>query len=407
MKIYLVGGAVRDKLLNLPVKDKDWVVTGASIEDMLALKYQQVGKDFPVFIHPKTRDEYALARTERKQGSGHTGFICDFSPAITLEQDLKRRDLTINAIAIDANNKIIDPCNGRADLDNKILRHVSKAFIEDPLRVLRVARFAARFANLGFTIAPATMNLMAEITQSGELEKLTAERVWLEWQKSLGYERPDVFLQVLYDCGALKVLLPEIERLFNTPEKKKWHPEGNTGIHTLMVAKEIATITQDEATRFAAELHDLGKGLTPSDILPSHKGHELGGVAPINDICTRFKVPNKYHKLALLVCKYHSDVHQIDILTPTQIVNLLNRLDVWRNSHFLEQIIDCCIADTRGRLGFSNVDYPQACIIREFYKIANTANVQDIIKQGYTGSAIKEQLDLKRAALIEACINNK
>lgn len=261
MNTYLVGGAVRDKLLGLDVKDRDWVVVGADIDGMLAAGYQQVGSDFPVFLHPKTHEEYALARTERKSGKGYTGFVCDFTPDVTLEEDLQRRDLTVNAIAEAKDGTLIDPYHGQSDLQNRLLRHVSPAFIEDPLRVLRVARFAARFAHLGFTVAPETLSLMREIAESSELASLTAERVWKEWEKSLTYQHPEVFLQVLRDCGALAVVLPEIDCLFGVPQPEQWHPEIDTGIHTLMVAKQATALTDDPVIRFAAQVHDLGKGL--------------------------------------------------------------------------------------------------------------------------------------------------
>ena len=291
MKIYLVGGAVRDSLLKLPVKDRDYLVVGATQEQMLAKGFHRVGKDFPVFLHPETQQEYALARTERKTGSGYGGFTCHASPDVTLEQDLLRRDLTINAIAQDDDGKLYDPYGGVDDLNNKVLRHVSDAFIEDPLRVLRVARFAARFHAQGFTIADETLTMMANISQSGELEALTAERVFQELDKALSTDNPHIFIDVLEQCGALKVLFPEIHALFGVPQPAKWHPEIDTGIHTLMVLEQAAKLTKDNSVRFAALVHDLGKALSPKEHLPKHHGHGQQGLVPIKALCARIKAP--------------------------------------------------------------------------------------------------------------------
>ena len=298
MKIYLVGGAVRDQLLNLPVKDRDWVVVGATPETLLQQGYQQVGKDFPVFLHPDTHEEYALARTERKSGSGYTGFTCYAAPDVTLEDDLQRRDLTINAIAYSAKGEYIDPYHGIDDIHAKLLRHVSDAFSEDPLRVLRVARFAARFAPLGFTIAPETMSLMQEMTNSGELNALTAERVWKETEKALHSQAPQVYFEILHQCGALKILFPEINALFGVPAPKKWHPEIDTGIHTMMVLAMASRLTDDIAVRFSALCHDLGKGVTPVENWPHHHGHGPAGVPLVEALCQRYRIPNQIRDLA-------------------------------------------------------------------------------------------------------------
>ncbi len=298
MKHYLVGGAVRDALLGLPVMDKDWVVVGATVKQMQTTGYQQVGQDFPVFLHPKTHEEYALARTERKSGQGYTGFVCDFSPDISLEADLQRRDLTINAIAQDEDGTLIDPYGGQQDLQNRILRHVSPAFSEDPLRVLRVARFAARFAHLGFTLADNTLALMKQMVANDELAHLTPERVWREWEKSLSSERPDVFISALRACGALAVVMPEIDALYGVPNPANWHPEVDTGIHTEMVSRYAASLTDDPFIRFAAQVHDLGKALTPASILPGHRGHGDRGLPVIKALCGRLKIPNQYRDLA-------------------------------------------------------------------------------------------------------------
>lgn len=396
MQTYLVGGAVRDKLLNLSVKDKDWLVVGATPEQMQSLGYQQVGRDFPVFLHPKTHEEYALARTERKKGSGYTGFICHFTPEITLEEDLARRDLTINAMAMDNDGTLYDPYLGQQDLKARILRHVSPAFIEDPLRVLRVARFAARFTHLGFSIADETMQLMRDIVEAGELAHLTAERVWQEWQRSLSYDNPEVFIQVLRDCGALEVVIPELNTLFSVPEKLKWHPEGDTGLHTLLVIKQITQLSQEPSIRFAAQLHDLGKALTDKESWPSHYQHELLGLDAIKNLCTRLKVPNEYKELALLVCRYHMTIHRAEELRNKTFIKLFDGLDLWRKPERLEPLLLCCIADARGSLGSEHREYPQAEIVRAKFMQAQSVDVKDIVADGFKGAAIREQLRQRR-----------
>lgn len=398
---YLVGGAVRDKLLNLAVYDRDWVVVGATPEQMLAEGYTAVGKDFPVFLHPKSKEEHALARTERKTGAGYTGFQCHFAPNITLEEDLLRRDLTINAIAQDAQGNLIDPYHGQQDLQNRVLKHVSEAFVEDPLRVLRVARFAAKLAHLGFTIAPETMNLMAEIVQSGELEHLTAERVWQEWQKSLTTQDPQVFLSVLRECGALAVVLPEISCLFGVPQPEKWHPEIDTGIHTLMVAKQVALLSGSPYVRFAAQVHDLGKGITPESEWPSHKMHCHTGVSIIKALCERVRVPNEYRDLALMVCEQHSNIHRAAELKPATKLKILNKFDVWRKPDRLDDILICCMADSRGRTGHEQIEYPQKAIFQRAYQAALNVQVQDIISDGFKGADIRREMEKRRIEAIE------
>ncbi|HAS64010.1 MAG TPA: multifunctional CCA addition/repair protein [Vibrio sp.] len=401
MQRYLVGGAVRDKLLNLAVYDRDWVVVGATPEQMLAEGYTAVGKDFPVFLHPKSKEEHALARTERKTGAGYTGFQCHFAPNITLEEDLLRRDLTINAIAQDAQGNLIDPYHGQQDLQNRVLKHVSEAFVEDPLRVLRVARFAAKLAHLGFTIAPETMNLMAEIVQSGELEHLTAERVWQEWQKSLTTQDPQVFLSVLRECGALAVVLPEISCLFGVPQPEKWHPEIDTGIHTLMVAKQVALLSGSPYVRFAAQVHDLGKGITPESEWPSHKMHCHTGVSIIKALCERVRVPNEYRDLALMVCEQHSNIHRAAELKPATKLKILNKFDVWRKPDRLDDILICCMADSRGRTGHEQIEYPQKAIFQRAYQAALNVQVQDIISDGFKGADIRREMEKRRIEAIE------
>ncbi|EGR0492634.1 multifunctional CCA addition/repair protein [Vibrio cholerae] len=401
MQIYLVGGAVRDQLLQLPVYDRDWVVVGSSPQAMLAAGFQAVGKDFPVFLHPNSKEEHALARTERKTGVGYTGFACHYAPDVTLEEDLLRRDLTINAMAQDNSGQLIDPYGGQRDLAAKVLRHVSPAFVEDPLRVLRVARFAAKLHHLGFTVAEETMQLMAKIAQSGELQHLTAERVWQEWHKSLSTHHPEVFLQVLRDCGALAVVLPEIDRLFGVPQPEKWHPEIDTGIHTLMVAKQAAQLSDSLPVRFAAQVHDLGKGVTPPSEWPSHKLHCHTGLNIIESLCERIRVPNEFRDLALAVCAQHSNIHRADELKPATKLKVLGLLDVWRKPERLEQVLLCCEADHRGRLGLESEPYPQREIFLRAYQAALGVAVQAVIADGFQGKQIKEELDKRRVSAIE------
>lgn len=396
MEIYLVGGAVRDQLLNLETYDQDWVVVGASVNEMLEQGFTQVGKDFPVFLHPKTKQEHALARTERKTSHGYTGFECHFDPNVTLEEDLLRRDLTINAIAQDKQGNLIDPYHGQRDLELRQLRHVSEAFVEDPLRVLRVARFAAKLHHLGFTVAAETLQLMREISASGELEHLTPERVWQEWHKSLSTQSPQIFLQVLRDCGALSVVLPEIDALFGVPQPEQWHPEIDTGIHTLMVAEQAAQLTRSLPVRFASQVHDLGKGVTPENEWPSHKMHCHTGLALIKKLSQRVRVPNEFKELALIVCEQHSNVHRAMELKPTTLLKLFGKFDVWRKPDRLHDILLCCQADHAGRKGLEDKPYPQKMYLEQAYQAAQGVAVKDIIADGFQGKAIKEEMDKRR-----------
>lgn len=400
MQRYLVGGAVRDQLLNIAVYDKDWVVVGSTPQQLLDQGYTAVGKDFPVFLHPQTKQEHALARTERKTGSGYTGFECYFAADVTLEEDLLRRDLTINAMAQAPNGEIVDPFNGQQDLKDRVLRHVSDAFTEDPLRVLRVARFAAKLHHLGFTIAPETLVLMRQISQSGELKHLTPERVWQEWHKSLSTADPQVFLSVLRDCDALQVVLPELNALFGVPQPEQWHPEIDTGIHTLLVAKQAALLSESLPVRFAAQVHDLGKGITPKSEWPSHKMHCHTGLKLIKTLCERVRVPNEYRDLALMVCEQHSNIHRAAELRPETKLKVLNKFDVWRKPERLDNILLCCMADSRGRTGFEDIDYPQKEIFESAYQAALSVNVQDIVKEGFKGAEIKTQLERQRISAI-------
>ncbi len=396
MKTYLVGGAVRDALLNLPVKDKDWVVVGASPEEMLNLGYEQVGRDFPVFLHPKTHEEYALARTERKKGSGYTGFVCYSAPDVTLEQDLQRRDLTINAIAQDGEGNYYDPCGGRADLEQRQLRHVSEAFKEDPLRVLRVARFAARFAHLNFAVAGETLALMRWMAESGELNALTPERVWKETESALQTRSPQVYFQVLRDCGALAVLFPELDNLYGVPAPAKWHPEIDTGVHTLMTLTVAARLSDDIAVRFATLFHDVGKALTPPEKWPSHHGHGPAGVPLVEHLCQRLRVPNSLRDLALLVTEFHDLIHTVDRQTPETLVALFDRIDAWRKPQRVEQLALTSEADARGRTGFENNAYPQGDYLRTAFEIVQGVSTKDVVAAGFRGAAVREELSGRR-----------
>ncbi|MBN7122173.1 multifunctional CCA tRNA nucleotidyl transferase/2'3'-cyclic phosphodiesterase/2'nucleotidase/phosphatase [Erwinia billingiae] len=401
MKTYLVGGAVRDALLNLPVKDKDWVVVGASPEEMLSQGYEQVGRDFPVFLHPETHQEYALARTERKSGSGYTGFVCYSAPDVTLEQDLQRRDLTINAIAQDEQGRLYDPYGGKADLDQRLLRHVSAAFNEDPLRVLRVARFAARFAHLNFVVAEETQALMRWMAESGELNTLTPERVWKETEKALETRNPQVYFQVLRDCGALAVLFPELDNLYGVPAPAKWHPEIDTGIHTLMTLAIAAQLSPDIAVRFATLFHDVGKALTPPEKWPSHHGHGPAGVPLVAALCQRLRVPNAIRDLALLVTEFHDLVHTVELQSAETLVALFDRIDAWRKPQRVEQIALTSEADARGRTGFESNAYPQGDYLRQAFEVVLSVSTREVVAAGFKGMEVREELNRRRIAALE------
>lgn len=402
MKIYLVGGAVRDQLLGIEIKDRDWVIVGATPQQLLQQGYIQVGNDFPVFLDPKNKEEYALARTEKKAGVGYTGFICDFNPEVTLEQDLIRRDLTINAIAQDEYGNFHDPYNGMIDIKNRLLRHISPAFAEDPLRVLRVARFAARYHDLGFLIAPETLDLMTQITYSGELEHLSAERIWLETEKALQTPHPEIYFEVLKQVGALARLFPELYALDGIPNPAQHHPEIDSFIHTMMVLQQASLLTENSSTqqksavRFSAICHDLGKALTPKDILPHHYGHEARGVEQVKSLSQRLKVPSYLKELACFSCEYHTHIHRAFELRPDTILKLFNQLDVWRKPERFDALLLVCIADSRGRLGFERVSYPQADFLRYLYQSALTVDVQQVIKAGFQKEKIREELNRRR-----------
>lgn len=400
MNIFLVGGAVRDELLDYPCVECDWVVVGSSPEEMLNKGFTQVGKDFPVFLHPKTKEEYALARTERKQGFGYTGFAVFADPSVTIEEDLLRRDLTINAIAKSDSGVYIDPYGGRQDIQNRILRHVSPAFAEDPLRVLRVARFAARYAHLGFSVAAETMALMQTLCVGDELLALSPERVWRETEKALAEKSPVVFFEILRACGGLKKLFPELDALFGVPQNPVSHPEIDCGVHSFMVLTQAALLTDDISTRYAALVHDLGKALTPEEYLPHHPGHESATLPLLAKLAERIKVPNRAVQLAEKVARFHTVLHGFARQTPETIQTMMVELGVYRQGDLLEEFIMCCLADHRGRTGFEHQPYPQEAWLRECVAACKTVQSQTIIHQGFVGKEISRQLTLLREQLI-------
>ncbi|HHQ69439.1 MAG TPA: multifunctional CCA addition/repair protein [Halothiobacillaceae bacterium] len=400
-KAYLVGGAVRDQLLGLEVTDKDWVVTGTTPEQMTEAGFKPVGSDFPVFLHPKTGEEYALARTERKEGRGYTGFSVCADPTVRLEDDLARRDLTINAIARAPNGELIDPFDGQHDLAQRQLRHVSAAFSEDPLRVLRVARFAAKLHPFGFTLAPETRRLMVQMSQSGELSALTPERVWLETQKALSCTHPQRYFEILREVGALPAVFPEIDALFGVPQPEQYHPEIDSGIHTLLVLKQTAALTTDINTRFAALCHDLGKACTPKAELPRHVGHEQRGEKPVRALCARLRVSKATRELALATTLMHGRIHRACEMRPATLVDLLDQLDAYRRWQRVLDILTVCHADTRGRPGYEQNDYPQAERIKAAFEICQAISPQALIKAGLHGAEIGKALREKRIAALK------
>lgn len=404
MKIYQVGGAVRDRLLGRAVVDRDWVVVGATPADLLGLGYRQVGRDFPVFLHPETHEEYALARTERKHGQGYHGFEFDTSTTVTLEQDLARRDLTINAIAEDEAGHLIDPYGGRVDLAEGILRHVTSAFAEDPLRVLRVARFAARF---DYRIAPETRALMCQLTDSGELDTLTPERVWRELERALGEPHPARFIGVLRECGALAALFPEIDRLFGIPQPPQHHPEIDTGEHLLLTLAACARMDAPTTVRFAVLTHDLGKAETPTEWLPGHPGHEERGARLTERFCVRLRVPNALRELAVLVARYHVKIHRARELRSTTLVDLLTDLDAFRRPARLTEILLACEIDAIGRGDGAARPYPQAQVIRDTLVACQSVQIEAIVARGGDGNAIKTALRAARSAAVRSALNRQ
>ena len=402
MKVYLVGGAVRDELLGLAVDERDWVVVGASPQALLDLGYKAVGKDFPVFLHPQTGEEYALARTERKTGRGYYGFEAYFAPDVTLEDDLRRRDLTVNAIAKDPETgQLIDPFGGVRDLQSRVLRHVSAAFSEDPLRVLRVARFAARFAPLGFTVAPETLDLMRAMSQTDELNALVPERVWQETLRALSSAVPWRYFEVLREVGALAQVFPELERLFGVPQPPQWHPEIDTGVHTFMVLEQATALSADPRVRFASLVHDLGKGTTPPEEWPRHVGHEERSVKLIEALCERLRVPRDFRELARIVARYHGIAHRADALRASTMVDALDKLDAYRRPERFEQFLVACEADIRGRTGFEKRDYPQAQRWRRAFELARAVQFDRERWGDLNGEEIRERLRQERIATLK------
>lgn len=402
MDIYLVGGAVRDALLGRPVAERDWVVVGATPEELQAQGFTPVGRDFPVFLHPHTREEHALARLERKTGPGYRGFVTEFAPDVTLEQDLARRDLTINAMAQAADGHLIDPHGGRTDLERRVLRHVSPAFVEDPVRILRIARFLARFAHLGFSVAAETLDLMRQMSASGELDSLVPERVWRELERLLGEPTPRAGIELLRECGALRIVLPELDALFGVPQSPKWHPEVDTGEHVLLALQVAAGRAAPVSVRFAVLMHDLGKALTPRGEWPKHIAHEARGVPAIESLCQRLRVPQEHRDLAVLASRFHTHVHRGLELRATTLLEVLESADAFRRPGRFAELLEVCECDARGRLGFADQPYPQRARFEQALEAASATTLQPDERDGLLGAAIGERLRRKRLAAIEA-----
>ncbi len=402
MEVYLVGGAVRDELLGIPVIERDWCVVGTTPEELRAARYRQVGKDFPVFLHPETGEEYALARTERKTAPGYHGFSFRTSTDVTIEEDLGRRDLTVNAMAKSGEGALIDPFNGLADIEAKLLRHVSSAYQDDPVRILRTAKFAARFATLGFTVASETMQLMSQMVADGEVDALVPDRVWKETEAALAGPEPRVFFQVLRDCGALAVIYPEIDALFGIPQPAKWHPEIDCGLHTMMVVEQATHLSDSVDVRFAALVHDLGKATTPAATLPSHHGHERRGVKIIRALAKRMPIPVACRELAIVVADLHGHCHKALELRAATILKVLEGTDAFRRPERFAKFLLACEADARGRTGFENRPYPQADYLAGALAAANTVSAEDIIKAGAKGPEISATIRSQRTTAISA-----
>ncbi|HWL62986.1 MAG TPA: multifunctional CCA addition/repair protein [Steroidobacteraceae bacterium] len=402
MQVYLVGGAVRDQLLGRAVKERDWVVVGGSAGELLAAGYRPVGRDFPVFLHPDTNEEHALARRERKTGPGYRGFVTEFSPDITLEEDLLRRDLTINAIAQDAQGRLVDPFNGQADIKARVLRHVSAAFSEDPVRILRLARFAARFAPLGFTVHESTLELARQMVAAGEADALVAERVWQETDRALGEARPDVFFQVLRDCGALAVVFPEVDKLFGVPQPPQWHPEVDTGVHVMLCLRRAAELDAPVTVRFAVLAHDLGKGTTPREQWPKHIMHESRSLPLIDALCSRLKVPTAHRELARLTAKEHTNVHRALQLRPETVLKLLEECDAFRRPERFTEMLLACQCDAQGRTGLEDRPYPQRGYLEAARATASRIQLSQQEMQDLAGPAIASALRARRLESIRS-----
>ena len=400
MQTYLVGGAVRDRLLGLPVRERDWVVVGATPGELAALGYRRVGASFPVYLHPQTGEEHALARTERKTGPGYRGFSVNADPGVTLEEDLRRRDLTINAMAEDSAGRLVDPYGGQADLAGRQLRHVSEAFREDPVRILRVARFAARFHALGFSVAPETLQLMRAMVAAGEVMALVAERVWQETESALATARPDIYFSVLRQCGALAVIFPEVDALWGVPQPQQWHPEIDTGVHLLMALEQGARLSAKAEVRFAVLVHDLGKGTTPRDLWPKHTAHEERSVELTLALCQRLGVPNRFRDLGVVVARYHGLAHRALELRPATLLSVLEGVDAFRRPDRLEDFVVACEADSRGRLGLAEVPYPQGTLLRVARQAAATINVAALTARSLDGEALREAIRQARTRAI-------
>lgn len=403
MQIFIVGGAVRDELLGRPHADHDYVVVGATPEAMLEQGFRPVGKDFPVFLHPQTHEEYALARTERKTGRGYHGFAFHAAPDVTLEDDLARRDLTINAMARAADGSLIDPFHGQRDLQAKILRHVGPAFAEDPVRILRIARFAARFSD--FSVAPETLELMRDMVAAGEVDHLVAERVWQELAKGLMEDRPSRMLEVLRDCGALARLLPEVDKLFGVPQRADYHPEVDTGIHTLMVVDQSARHRFPLPVRFSALTHDLGKAETPADILPRHLGHEERSVRLTEQLCARLRVPNDCRDLALIMARYHGNVHRAADLKASTVVTLFEKTDALRRPERFQQLLDACLCDYTGRLGWENKAYDSPQRLLTALAAVNALRAGEIAAACTDKGKIPERIHAARVHAVRLALN--
>ncbi len=400
MKIYRVGGCVRDRLLGLPVTDVDWVVTGATAAQMIELGYQPIGRDFPVFLHPQTREEYALARSERKIGPGYRGFAIDADPSTTIEQDLLRRDLTINAMAEDENGSVVDPYGGRRDIESRTLRHVSEAFVEDPVRVLRVARFAARLHKLGFTVAAETRDLIRQMGLSGELDALVPERVWQELSRALDEPDPAVFFETLRECAVLGQLFPEIDALFGVPQPARYHPEIDTGVHLMLALQKSAELGHDNETRFAVLMHDLGKAETPAAVLPSHHGHEARGKKRVEAFCRTWRVPKTHTDLALITTEFHTHVHRAFELKPSTLLRLFTRADGLRKPERFRKMLDACVADQRGRKNLEHSPYPQADYLAGLLSRVRALDISALKRQGLDGKDLGQAIERARLDLI-------